>query len=202
MRTDLGFLASSSASTGKQREHLLFVDDKRPLAVNTNITFRFTSSPSPLHRLHSLVKGSKKRLLNLSFFSETPVMSVQRMTLVAGRHARRVIRSLPKSTAAVMSTLSSSSSSGQGGDVTSDFSAHRLLAAVAALGGVAAAAATVSYCEGHPHFTPSQVAKEAFPTGEDDDEMQKYPVFSSDQVAENDGSDGKPIWMSVGAPIN
>ena len=33
---------------------------------------------------------------------------------------------------------------------------------------------------------------------EHDDEMAGYPVFTSEQVAENDGTDGKPIWMSYG----
>ena len=134
---------------------------------------------------------------------------LQRMSLVAGRQASRVIRSIPKPTAAVvMSTLastssSSSSSSSAEGGFSRDFSAPKLvLAAVAALGGAAAAATTVVSCEpapAHPHFTPSQVGKEAFPVpGEDyEDEMAKYPIFTSDQVAENDGSDGKPIWMSV-----
>jgi hypothetical protein len=34
---------------------------------------------------------------------------------------------------------------------------------------------------------------------EHDDEMEDHPVvYTSDQVAENDGSDGTPIWMSYG----
>lgn len=31
-----------------------------------------------------------------------------------------------------------------------------------------------------------------------DDEMEGYPVYTSKEVAANDGTDGKPIWMSYG----
>ena len=128
-------------------------------------------------------------------------MVLQRMTLVVGRHANRVFRSISKPAGAAMSTLSSSSSVDQRSSL--DFPSHQFFAALAALGTAAAAgaAAAVSLCEesAHPHFTPSQVANEAFPKGDenDEDEMQKYPIFTSDQVAENDGTDGKPVWMSV-----
>lgn len=31
-----------------------------------------------------------------------------------------------------------------------------------------------------------------------DDEMEGYPVYTSKEVSANDGTDGKPIWMSYG----
>lgn len=126
-------------------------------------------------------------------------MILQRMSLVASRHGRRVIRSVPIPMAASLSTLTPSTEN-------KEFYTSSILAAMAmggfALAVTSAAADTVTACDAHPHFTPSQVAKEAFPTGEDhEDEMDKQPIYTSDQVAENDGSDGKPIWMSYGGVV-
>lgn len=113
-------------------------------------------------------------------------MMLQRLSLITGRHARRFIRSVP----AAMSTWSV--------DGSESSTRHKLFAAVAA--GVALTVATAA-CE-RPNFTPSQVATEEFPTGQENpDEMEQYPVYTSDQVAENDGSDGKPIWMSYGGVV-
>ncbi len=113
-------------------------------------------------------------------------MILQRLSLVTGRHTRRVLRSLP----AAMSTIRS--------DGSDSSASHNFFAAV--LAGVALTAVTAS-CE-QSRFTPTQVATEAFPTGEKNpDEMEQYPVYTSDQVAENDGTDGKPIWMSYGGVV-
>lgn len=97
-------------------------------------------------------------------------------------------------------------------DRTFDNSAF--LAALAVFGGLAVATTSASsflqkhtQCESkdtfeHPHFTPAQVAKEEYPTGQEYDEMiDKFPVYTSDQVAENDGRDGKPVWMSYGGVV-
>lgn len=49
-------------------------------------------------------------------------------------------------------------------------------------------------------WTPALVDREDLDemVDEHDDEMARYPVYTSEQVAENDGTDGKPIWMSYG----
>jgi hypothetical protein len=49
-------------------------------------------------------------------------------------------------------------------------------------------------------WTPANVAREDFDemvTGHDSAQA-KLPVFTSDQVAENNGDDGKPIWVTYG----
>eukprot|EP00526_Cylindrotheca_closterium_P005105 CAMPEP_0113611466 /NCGR_PEP_ID=MMETSP0017_2-20120614/5572_1 /TAXON_ID=2856 /ORGANISM="Cylindrotheca closterium" /LENGTH=621 /DNA_ID=CAMNT_0000520417 /DNA_START=26 /DNA_END=1888 /DNA_ORIENTATION=- /assembly_acc=CAM_ASM_000147 len=52
-------------------------------------------------------------------------------------------------------------------------------------------------------WTPAIVAREDLTelVDEHDDEMEGYPVYTSKQVAENDGTDGKPIWMSYGGVV-
>jgi sulfite oxidase len=69
--------------------------------------------------------------------------------------------------------------------------------------GLALSTAAAVACDApHPHVTAAQVAAEAFPTPEDhESEMQKHPIYTSDQVAENDGTNGKPVWMSYGGVV-
>jgi hypothetical protein len=49
-------------------------------------------------------------------------------------------------------------------------------------------------------WTPAIVAREDLMelADEHDDGLEGYPVYTAEQVAENDGTDGKPIWMSYG----
>ncbi|KAG7373502.1 oxidoreductase [Nitzschia inconspicua] len=49
-------------------------------------------------------------------------------------------------------------------------------------------------------WTPTEVAREDFDemVSEHESTQSKLPVFTSDQVAENNGDDGKPIWVSYG----
>jgi cytochrome b involved in lipid metabolism len=83
-----------------------------------------------------------------------------------------------------------------------DYSHSKLFASVIA-GGLALTTATIVACDApHPHFTPVQVGDESFPSAEDHEaEMQKHPIYTSEQVAENDGTDGKPVWMSYGGVV-
>ena len=138
-------------------------------------------------------------LILLKKFRFSTVMIFHRATIAVGRYGRRVIRSLPTRTAASLSTLNVAE-----GENSKDSYANALLAAAVTMCGLTASVA-VTACDssgGHPHFTPSQVAKEAYPSGdENEDEMDKDPVYTSDQVAENDGTDGKPVWMSYGGVV-
>eukprot|EP00934_Nitzschia_sp_Nitz4_P003542 Nitzschia sp. Nitz4//scaffold320_size20398//10095//12176//NITZ4_008677-RA/size20398-augustus-gene-0.2-mRNA-1//1//CDS//3329547756//3532//frame0 len=98
-------------------------------------------------------------------------------------------------------------------DNSANESSASLLARLAVMGGLVVATATsltnpaFSQCEAepatsHPHFTPSQVAKEEYPTGDEyEDKLDNFPIFTSEQVAENDGTDGKPIWMTYGGVV-
>jgi hypothetical protein len=50
-------------------------------------------------------------------------------------------------------------------------------------------------------LTPSQVATVDFDelvSGHSASQMSKMPIFTADQVAENNGDDDKPIWVSYG----
>jgi hypothetical protein len=75
---------------------------------------------------------------------------------------------------------------------------------VTTIAGVSCCSYLTTYCDADAHhWTPSEVAKEDF----DDvvkhhDHMEDYPVYTSEQIAENDGTDGKPIWMSYGGVSN
>jgi predicted heme/steroid binding protein len=51
------------------------------------------------------------------------------------------------------------------------------------------------------HWTPAEVAKEDFGNVVEAHDIDKFPVYTSDQVAVNDGQDGKPIWMSYGGVV-
>ena len=106
---------------------------------------------------------------------------------------RRVFRSVRL---ASMGTLSSNPESAKA-------NANTALYASAAAVGLSLMAVTNASCEdSHPHFTPSQVAVEAYPSADEhESEMQKHPVYTSDQVAENDGTNGKPVWMSYGGVV-
>ena len=53
----------------------------------------------------------------------------------------------------------------------------------------------------HHHWTPAEVAKEDYTTVTQEHDIDKLPVFTSDEVAQNDGQDGKPIWMSYGGVV-
>lgn len=57
--------------------------------------------------------------------------------------------------------------------------------------------------ESSVHWTPAQVAEEDLDqvVKSNNDEFENYPIYTSEQVAENDGSDGKPIWMSYGGVV-
>jgi cytochrome b involved in lipid metabolism len=54
-----------------------------------------------------------------------------------------------------------------------------------------------------PHWTPANVADDKFDdvVEHSENELEKYPLYTSEQVAENDGTDGKPTWMSYGGVV-
>jgi cytochrome b involved in lipid metabolism len=51
------------------------------------------------------------------------------------------------------------------------------------------------------HWTPAEVADENFDDVIDSHDINKFPVYTSEQVAEKDGEDGKPVWMSYGGVV-
>jgi hypothetical protein len=51
------------------------------------------------------------------------------------------------------------------------------------------------------NWTPSEVAEENFDDVVKEHDVENLPIFTSDQVAENDGEDGKRIWMSYGGIV-
>jgi hypothetical protein len=62
-------------------------------------------------------------------------------------------------------------------------------------------AASSNDTRSHQRWTPSQVAKEDFDelvSGHSQTQVNKMPTFTADQVAENNGDDGKPIWVTYG----
>ena len=56
-------------------------------------------------------------------------------------------------------------------------------------------------CEAPQENTPSVVASEDIEKVTALHDMDDTPVYSSDQVAENNGQDGKPIWMTYGGIV-
>jgi sulfite oxidase len=83
-------------------------------------------------------------------------------------------------------------------------------AAVATLAAFLAVVATTSSSEGllfceHPAhtnatFTPASVAKEDWPTS-DESSLNDLPIYTSRQLAENNGENGRPVWMSYGGIV-
>ena len=59
------------------------------------------------------------------------------------------------------------------------------------------------YSTPKPSWTPASVANDKFDdvVKHSETEIDNFPVYTSEQVAENDGSDGKPIWMSYGGVV-
>lgn len=56
-------------------------------------------------------------------------------------------------------------------------------------------------CEAPKENTPSVVGSEDIEEVTALHNMDDLPVYSSDQVAENSGQDGKPIWMTYGGVV-
>lgn len=140
------------------------------------------------------------------------------MTLATAERFLKPVRAQsPRIAAAWSSTVASPVSSSLGNQDLSHASSRKAAAAAAALTALVAAASAVSAsatdCEAaettkgavpvassfaQHHFTPVQVAQETFPAAE---ETEDHPIYTSDQVAENDGRDGKRIWMSYGGVV-
>jgi len=53
----------------------------------------------------------------------------------------------------------------------------------------------------HYGLTPADVGKENFEAVQASHDINSMPIYTSDQVAENNGEDGKPIWMSYGGML-
>ena len=61
------------------------------------------------------------------------------------------------------------------------------------------AVTTTTQCE--DHLTPADVARENFEEVQASHDISKMPIYTSDDVAEMNGEDGKPIWMSYGGVV-
>jgi len=53
----------------------------------------------------------------------------------------------------------------------------------------------------HPSPTPAAVTSEENFEEEVQDDLDKLPIYTADQVAENNGEDGAPVWMSYGGVV-
>lgn len=82
------------------------------------------------------------------------------------------------------------------------------LAALAMLSG--GAVVTFTFCEksagndsddSNQTFTPSSVAKEDFEELQASHDIDSMPIFTLDELAENNGENGRPVWMSYGGVI-
>jgi cytochrome b involved in lipid metabolism len=51
------------------------------------------------------------------------------------------------------------------------------------------------------HWTPVRVSTETLQEIVDAHDVDKLPIYTSDQVAERNGEDGKPVWMSYGGVV-
>jgi hypothetical protein len=51
------------------------------------------------------------------------------------------------------------------------------------------------------HWTPAKVATENLDDVIRSHDLNKMPEYTSDQVTEKDGEDGKPVWMSYGGVV-
>ncbi|CAB9525411.1 Sulfite oxidase, mitochondrial [Seminavis robusta] len=80
-------------------------------------------------------------------------------------------------------------------------SAASVAAALAGLAVVMAAGTVTTKCEKSSELTPASVGAEDFDEVQASHDIEKMPVYTSDQVAENNGEDGKPIWMSYGGVV-
>lgn len=132
-------------------------------------------------------------------------------SVLVGRRSILALRRSSLSISSLSSSLSTTASQNYYENTTTQHvlplfvAALTLGTAVATTTAVACDAAAATMTTTHPHFTPSQVATEPFPTQNDneneEDETNNHPVYTSDQVAENDGTNGKPIWMSYGGVV-
>lgn len=148
------------------------------------------------------------------WIQESARLAMRTPRLILPRH-----RMSAMATMAMTTTSSLNSGSNNSHHTHQQKGFHRLfLGAAVATAATAAAVINPSStnCEAHSahsSLTPVEVAQEPFPGTEkshngandnsdtDDDDMDEHPIYTSDQVAENDGSDGKPIWMSYGGVV-
>lgn len=108
-----------------------------------------------------------------------------------------------------MATAATRLSGGEPRPCGSDTHGALATALVAAAGGLAVVAhadasstATSAEAEARHHWTPSEVAKEDFDdVVQDHGAGKKLPVYTLDQVADNNGDDGKPVWMSYAGHV-
>ena len=108
-----------------------------------------------------------------------------------------------RSQARVVSNLSSAAS----GNAESSRGAYSppVAGAAAAFALLAAAGAGATLNEGtltpHPGAHPMPAAAGKDNICDDAPSLEKLPVYRSSQVAKNDGTDGRPIWMSYGGVV-
>ena len=75
-----------------------------------------------------------------------------------------------------------------------------------AMGYYGAGVTSTTRCdEGAKHhqddLTPAHVAKENFQEVIDSHDVDSMPIYSLEEVAMNNGEDGKPVWMTYGGVV-
>jgi len=109
---------------------------------------------------------------------------------------------LLRSQARTVSSLSSATTGGNAeafrGATPTAAAAVAALALLAAAGGVTLNEGTVTP---HPGAHPMPAAAGQDNICDDAPSLEELPIYRSSEVAENDGRDGKPIWMSYGGVV-
>jgi len=110
---------------------------------------------------------------------------------------------------AAKAALSASTTAGEAQDES--FASRRYWMVVASMMGATAAATVTTFCEEQEGknkipleqygLTPANVGGENFEQVQASHDINSMPIYTSDQVAENNGEDGKPIWMSYGGVV-
>lgn len=121
--------------------------------------------------------------------------AARRATTFSRRISSKMVPSLArhKHTLAAATLASNTSSDSQ------RYGAFLAASGAAVLALATAAAVKTTECE--DHLTPADVGKEDFEEVQASHDISKMPEYSSDDVAQNDGEDGKPIWMSYGGVV-
>jgi len=168
---------------------------------------------------------------SLSHVTETTVATtVQQLhhhlasssTMMMKHPSLRLRRRLIKSFSTNSSMTAASTSAARNDNGENVYSNRKILGGSLTLMATSAAAAAMMYtttttaCESPPSseskstnflnvevWTPAVIDKEDLIdiVEEEDDDLDGYPVYTSEEVAENDGKDGKPTWMSYGGVV-
>ena len=63
---------------------------------------------------------------------------------------------------------------------------------------------SMSSCESKPHneLSPANVGRDDNDEVTADHDMDEMPIYTADQVAKNNGEDGRPVWMTYGGVVS